>query len=62
MRTKAKKMELDQIKQKENLKIMYVLNKQRRKKLGYKTLEEVFLLTLKLKTVELYLLAKSNKK
>ena len=48
MRTKAKKMELDQIKQKENLKIMYVLNKQRRKKLGYKTLEEVFFINFEI--------------
>jgi IS30 family transposase len=48
MRTKAKKMELDQIKQKENLKIMYVLNKQRRKKLGYKTLDEVFFINFEI--------------
>lgn len=55
MRTKAKKMELDQIKQKENLKIMYVLNKQRRKKLGYKTLEEVFFINFEIENSRIVL-------
>jgi IS30 family transposase len=55
VRTKAKKMELDQIKQKENLKIMYVLNKQRRKKLGYKTLEEVFFINFEIENSRIVL-------
>ena len=55
MRTKAKKMELDQIKQKENLEIMYVLNKQRRKKLGYKTLEEVFFINFEIENSRIVL-------
>lgn len=37
-----KKMELNNIKQKQNLKIMDLLNKRPRKKLGYKTPEKLF--------------------
>ena len=41
-----KKMELDNIKQKQNIEIMELLNKRPRKKLGYKTPEEIFFTNL----------------
>lgn len=50
-----KKMELDNIKQKQNLEIMDLLNKRPRKKLGYKTPEEIFFTNLEVENGRLAL-------
>ncbi len=50
-----KKMELDNIKQKQNLEIMDLLNKRPRKKLGYKTPEEVFFINFEIENRRLAL-------
>ena len=50
-----KNMELDNIKQKQNIEIMDLLNKRPRKKLGYKTPEEIFFTNLKVENRRLAL-------
>ena len=52
-----KNMELDNIKQKQNIEIMDLLNKRPRKKLGYKTPEEIFFTNLEIENRRLALAA-----
>ena len=50
-------MELDNIKQKQNIEIMDLLNKRPRKKLGYKTPEEIFFNNLEIENRRIALAA-----